>query len=166
MRRAYRENGTAAVAGIASAFTVGTSTAHRHLSGACKHGDDVEAPIAGNGTATISKPECDRMRAVYSRGVSVDDAADRFDRDVTSIRRHAFGRCRHGSSTYEPDRQTVDAERCDTIRRLYRTRGDTSVDDLIDRLNVSKGTFYYHLRGECDHDTDEQAVDPTASGLS
>jgi hypothetical protein len=158
MRRSYRENDRASIQDIASAFTIAPGTAHRHVSGACGHGDAVEGPVDGNGSSSIEERECDEMRAFYRDGSDVDALADRFDRHATSVRKHVFGRCRHGDAPFTPKRDKVDAERCNSIRRTYRERNGESVASLIDRLSTSKGTFYYHLTGECDHDTETPSV--------
>ena len=158
MRRAYRERETMTCKDIASAFIIGTSTAHRHLTGACGHRDVEEAAVDLNGSSSIDECECDRMRAAYANGAKPVELSDRFDRDPTSIRTHVFGRCRHGETPFTPKRDTVDAERCNSIRRRYRERDGESIASLIDGLNTSKGTFYYHLAGECDHDVDTTPV--------
>lgn len=154
MRRAYRENDTATFSDIGSAFIIGTSTAHRHLTGACGHRDDVEAPIGSNGSNRIEKGECDLMRVAYGHDTTPDVLADAFDRDPTAVRKHLFGRCRHEGAGFEPDREKVPTNLCKAIRHEYRTRGIESVASVIDRLNTSKGTFYYHLTGKCSHDHD------------
>jgi len=159
MRRTYRENNSASIEDIGSAFIVGASTAHRHITGACGHGDDVEAPTDGNGPPPIDDDECDRMRDDYRNGINVDDIADDFERDATAVRRHVFGRCRHGGSDFTPDRDDVGPKRCMAIRHEYRTRGVESVASIIDRLDVTKGTFYFHLYGDCSHDHDVAPVD-------
>ena len=159
MRRAYRENSTASVADIGRAFIVGTSTAHRHLVGDCRHRNVEEAPVDPQGPTPIDEAECQLIRAAYFDDTVPDALANAFDRDVTSIRRHLFGRCDHGDSGERPDRDSVGAERCREIRMEYRTRGVESVSSVIDRLGVSKGSFYYHLKGRCGHDVDADPVD-------
>jgi len=160
MRRGYRENETASIDDIGSAFIIGTSTAHRHLTGKCGHRDDVEAPIGSNGSARIDEGECDLLRAAYGPGTKPGDLADAFDRDVTAVRKHLFGRCRHGDVAFEPDRRSVPEDLCRAIRHEYKTRGIDSVASVIDRLNVTKGTFYFHLKGKCSHDHEVDPVDP------
>jgi hypothetical protein len=163
MRRAYRENDTAAIADIGSAFIIGTSTAHRHLTGKCGHRDGVEAPIGSNGSARIDEDECELFRAAYGSGTSPQDLADPFDRDVSAVRKHLFGRCRHDDVAFEPDRRSVPPGLCKAIRHEYRTRGVDSVASVINRLDVTKGTFYYHLNGRCGHDHDVDPADHSGS---
>lgn len=157
MRRSYRENTTASIADIGRAFIVGTSTAHRHLTGKCGH-DDVEAPIGSNGPTPIDEDECDLIRAAYLADATPTTLADAFDRDVSAVRKHLFGRCRHGGQAFDPDRDTISPRRCKSIRHEYRKRGTDSVASIIDRLETSKGTFYYHLYGNCNHDHDVPPV--------
>jgi hypothetical protein len=158
MRRAYREHTAASIADISRAFIVGVSTAHRHLTGACGNRDDVEAPIDSNGPTPITDAECNGMRAAYGDDDAPAAIAADHDRDQTAVRRHVFGRCRHGTSTYAPSRDAVGPDRCARIRSTYRTRGDDSVASCIDRVGVTKGTFYFHLKGECSHDHGVDAV--------
>lgn len=159
MRRAYRENQTATIADIGAAFIIGTSTAHRHLTGKCGHGDAVEPPIKRTGSYSIDKAECDRIRAAFGDGTTSGDLADDFDRDPTAVRKHLFGRCRHGASPHTATQDDVGATLCKTIRQEYRTRGVESVRSVFERLNTPKATFYYHLFGRCDHDHDVDPVD-------
>jgi hypothetical protein len=162
MRRTYRENDSASIADIGAAFLVGASTAHRHVTGGCRHADDVEAPVDGDSARPIDEDECGAFRSEYEDGATPDRIADSYGRDATAVRKHVFGRCRHGISPYSPDRQAVGPTRCKAIRHEYRTRGVASVASIIDRLRVSKGTFYFHLTGECSHDHDVDPVDPNA----
>lgn len=159
MRRAYRENTTASIADVGSAFIIGASTAHRHITGKCGHRDDVEAPVASNGADPIDEVECDRMRAGYANGDDVEAIGDDFDRDATAVRKHVFGRCRHGESTQSPERDAVGPTLCKAIRHEYRTRGVNSVASVIDRLDTTRGAFYFHLKGKCTHDHDVDPVD-------
>jgi len=159
MRRAYRENSTASIADISRAFIIGASTAHRHLTGTCAHRDDVEDPVESNGSAPITEAECGAMRAAFENGHDPTSIADDEDRDPTAVRRHVFGRCRHGGSTFGPSWERVGPTGCEEIRQEYRTRNGESVASIIDRLGVTKGTLYYHLYGDCTHDVD---VDPAA----
>lgn len=161
MRRSYRENDSASIEDIAAAFLAGASTTHRHVTGACRHGDDVEAPVDGNGAPPIDEDECGAFRRAYGDGEDAERIGDRFDRDATAVRKHVFGRCRHGASRFDPDRDAVGPKRCKAIRHEYRTRGVASVASIIDRLDVTKGTFYYHLAGKCNHDHDIPPVDDT-----
>jgi hypothetical protein len=161
MRRTYRENAAASIADIAAAFLAGASTTHRHVTGACGHGDDVEAPVQGDSPRPIDDAECAAFRNAFADGCSPARIGDKYGRDPTAVRKHVFGRCRHGISEHEVDRQAVGPKRCKAIRHEYRTRGVNSVDSIISRLGVSKGTFYYHLKGKCSHTHD---VDPPDTG--
>jgi len=158
MRRSYRENDSASIEDIGAAFLAGAPTAHRHVTGACGHGDGVEAPIDGNGPAPIDEDECGAFRSEYAEGANPERIGSKYGRDPTAVRKHVFGRCRHGASRFDPDRQAVGPKRCKAIRHEYRTRGVESIASIIDRLEVTKGTFYYHLNGKCNHDHDVEAV--------
>lgn len=162
MRSSFRENKSAAIADIARAFIVGTSTAHRHLTGACGHRDDVEDPIIRVGSADIDERECDLLRASYGKDTTPGDLAGAFDRDASAVRKHVFGRCRHGETSFEPDRATITPGICKAIRHEHRRRGVESVAAIIDRLGVTKGTYYYHLYGRCGHDHDVEPVERRA----
>lgn len=157
MRRVYRSNQSVSFEDVASAFVIGTSTAHRHIVGKCGHRDGVEAPIESNAPSPIGEAECDRMRVAYGYRGDAVAVADEADRDPTAVRKHVFGRCRHGESPHGPDFDTVDATLCKAIRHEYRHRDDVAVGDLVDRLETTRGTFFYHLRGDCSHD---HGVDP------
>lgn len=161
MRRSYRENDSASIADIGAAFLVGASTAHRHVTGACRHEDGVEPPVDGDAPVPIDGDECGAFRSEYEDGHTPDRIAGKYGRDPTAVRKHVFGRCRHGRSPYSPARQAVGPTRCKAIRHEYRTRGVESVASIIDRLGLSKGTFYYHLQGSCNHDHDVAPVDKT-----
>lgn len=152
MRRVYRENETTSVSDIASAFFVGASTAHRHLSGECGHRDVGEAAVRGDGKGDIDDAECGQMRDDYDGTRSIDGIASGYDRDPATVRRHVFGRCRHGDSRFDPPQKPISSDRCDDIRDAYRDRGDEPVSSLVDRLGVSRGTLYYHAYGDCTHD--------------
>lgn len=156
MRKVYRET-EVSIEDVGNAFLLSRAAAHRHLTGACKHDDDVEPPCKTHTPDPIDDAECDRMRAGYGNGVEPGEIAGTFDRDAVTVRKHVFGRCRHGESPYSPDRDAVGPTRCKAIRHEYRTRGVESVASVADRLGTSKGTFYYHLYGDCDHDV---GVDP------
>lgn len=162
MRRAYRENESATVVDVARAFMVAEGTTHRHLSGACGHGDGVEAPVGGDAPEPIDADECDRLRARYGAGSSVPDVADDADRDESAVRRHVFGRCRHDGAGYEPDTDRVSPDLCEALRFEYRNRGVESVSSVIDRHDgLTKGTFYYHVFGDCSHDVDTEPANRT-----
>lgn len=158
MRRVYREQVAVGIDGVASTFFVSAGTAHRHISGACDHGDGVPAPSNGS-SDRVDERECDKMRIAYAGGRSITDIEAEFDRHGSSVRRHVFGRCRHGGSPHRPSGR-VGPARCAAIRAEYRDRGDTTISDLITRLNVSKGSFYYHLTGDCSHTPGVSAVVP------
>lgn len=159
IRRAYRENDTASVEDVARAFLAGASTAHRHLSGACGHRDGDEAPIDGNGSAPIDEDECDRIRARYRAGLSTSELADEFDRDESAVRNHGFGRCRHGGDGCDPKNERVPPKKCKALRFEYKTRGTRSVASILDTADVTKGTLYYHVFGDCSHDVDVEPAE-------
>jgi hypothetical protein len=159
MRRAYRENETASVADISRAYMVGAGTAHRHLAGACGHGDADEDPIDGNGSEPIDEVECDRIRARYGSGYRPADIAQNVGRDTSSVRSHAFGRCRHGGGGCDPRKERVSPKRCKALRFEYKTRGTDPVSRILDNHDVTKGTFYYHVFGDCSHDVDVEPAE-------
>jgi hypothetical protein len=160
MRRAYDEVNDETVSGLSDAFGPKPPTVHRHLTGKCGHRDDAEEPIASNGADRIEKAECDRMRAAFDDGTTSGDLAADFDRDPSAVRKHVFGRCRHGESRHEATQDGVGPTLCKAIRHEYRTRGIESVASVIDRLNTPKVTFYHHLKGKCSHDHDVEPVYP------
>lgn len=161
MRIVYREHDSVSIADVGRAFVVGASTAHRHLTGACRHRDDVEPPATTDRPPRVDKRECGLMRAVYAVGASPPDVASAFDRDPTAVRRHVFGRCDHGGSGATPPEDRIGRKRCMAIRHEYRTRGVDSVASVVDRLNISsRGVFYYHLKGDCSHEHGVPAVEP------
>jgi len=159
MRRAYRDNDTASVADIARAFLVGAGTAHRHLTGACGHRDDAEDPIDANGSAPIDEAECDRIRARYRAGLSTAELSDAFERDRSAVRTHAFGRCRHGGDGCDPKNERIPPKKCKALRFEYNTRGTDPVARILDDHDVTKGTFYYHIYGDCSHEVDVEPAE-------
>jgi hypothetical protein len=159
IRRTYRRNDSVTIADVARACLVGTGTAHRHATGACGHGDVDVAPAEPNAPGPIEKAECDRLRARYRGGVPVAALAGDMERDESSIRRHVFGRCLHGGDAPNPDVDRVTKSKCETLRREHKGRGDEPVSSVIDRCDVTKGTYYYHVFGDCTHDSDVESAE-------
>lgn len=154
LRRAYRENEAASIEDVGRAFVVGASTAHRHVTGACGHDSADEPPVDVGWVDRIDESACAGYRGRYADGDAVRAIADDAGVDPTAVRKHVYGRCRHGGDGCDPDTARVDAERCMAMRRAYRNRGVESVASIIDDFGVSRGTFYHHVRGRCSHDVD------------
>lgn len=152
IRRTYRRNDSVTVVDVARACLVGTGTAHRHATGTCGHADVGEDPIDPNAPEPIETSECDRLRSRYRVGEPIPALAGDMERDESSVRRHVFGRCLHGGDAPNPDVDHVTASECRELRREHKGRGDEPVSSVIDHCDVTKGTYYYHVLGDCTHE--------------
>lgn len=157
VRRLYRKQGSTSMENVAAAFMISVGTAHRHLSGECDHASE-ESTVDCNPASLIDEEECSKMRSLFESGDGVPEIAMVFSRHATAVRRHVFGRCNHGGSKFDSETQ-VSEDRCNSIRKGYKRPDRPTIANLIDALNVTKGTFYYHLYGSCTHDPPEEPVE-------
>lgn len=153
IRAAYKENTTATVADVARAFLRPSGTTHRHLRGECDHDVD-EAPVRSSFDGYVTPGECGDMRKAYVTGLTCQDLADDvFDRDYQVIRKHVYGRCGHDHDVDPLDSgdTRVSKQDCANVRQAYKYETDTTIDDLLTRFGIGKGTLYYHAMGKCAH---------------
>lgn len=91
LRQAYRRTDTVTVSGLAAAYRVAASTAHKHLRDKCDHDVDVE-PIP---PVEIDEVVCADMRQDFKRDprAVVARIARDFDTSRPTADYHIFGRC-------------------------------------------------------------------------
>lgn len=116
-------------------------------------GDSGSLRSNSDSSERITPDTCAIMREMYDRGQLMRDVAKKFDwASHTQVRHHISGRCSCDSSAH------VHYDECMKMRINHRKGAPPKTLAVLN--DISPGTVWRHIRGECSH---EDGIAPTVA---